>query len=237
MHFCGVHHEQFAVGEVVRKMPTNRPTYVLEADLPGVTRQQLSEWCAFAFSFWAEACDLEFREVASRTQANFRITHHQFGDGPFGVLADCQLPYGGQQLMRLDIATKWVASVNPPQGAIDIVAVLAHEMGHGIGLSHFPTGGPPDLMEPSYRAGLRKPQSAEREYVRKLYGEPKVSQPVPTPVAPLGDSLGVDLVIGKMTEEFAEIERFAFVSGGRKYLATGKANRVQPNKFMAGGLE
>ncbi len=92
-------------------------------------------------------------------------------------------------------------------------------------------------MDPTLQIGIPLHET-EIGMAVKVYGaaKNKPSTP-PPPVPPLGDSLGVDLVIGKMTEEFAEIERFAFVSGGRKYLATGKANRVQPDKFMAGGLE
>lgn len=204
MHFCGVA-EQLATKDLpaeAARMPTNRPTWCLQAEIRPFTDAQARQYLADAFARWSKVCNVVFSETSSPGNANFVITEHDFGDGPSGVLADCQLPYGGQQRMRLDRQGRWVVSTNPPSGSVDLIAVAAHEMGHGIGLSHLPTGGLVDLMEPFYRPGLRDPQAAETAMVVQLYGEPKVSQPPTTPVTPLGDSLGVELFIRAAGQEW-----------------------------------
>jgi hypothetical protein len=239
---CGVQQSVDSLesgGAMPYRLRTKSPTFCVVSEVKPFTAAQFSQYCADAFGRWSKVCGVNFTETTDRRSATFIIRTHDFQDGPSGVLADCQLPTGvPQQVMRLDVQSRWVASLNPPSGSTDVIAVLAHEMGHGIGFVHFPLALPVELMEPYYRAGLRDPQPVEVDIAAKAYGPPKVT-PVtpPPPVTPLGDSLGVELIIGKITEEVAQIERLNFTSGGRKYTANGQAKRVKDNQIVTGDLE
>jgi hypothetical protein len=240
MGFCGVAEafETKEVGQTPRLMRTKTPTWCLQGSLRQFTDAQLRQYIADCCGNWEAVSGLVFSETTDRSRANIIILDHDFGDGPAGVLADAQLPGPAQQVLRFGREGIFVASGNPPKGTIDIIAVGTHEIGHIIGHYHLPSGGEVDLMEAHYRPGLRTPQKTESAMARSWYGPPKVT-PVapPPPVTPLGDSLGVELIIGKITEEFAQIERLNFTSGGRKYTANGQAKRVRDNQIVTGGLE
>lgn len=236
--FCGVS-ERLATKELpaeAAKMPTKRPTWCLQASLGQFTDSQLRQILADAFGRWSVVCDVIFAETNDRIRANFLIIDRDFGDGPSGVLADCQLPHGGQQLMRLDNATKWVASKNPPQGTVDITAVSSHEMGHGIGLMHLPAGGQADLMEPFYRPGLQDPQAAESAMVRQWYGAPVAVTPPTVPGTPASMS-GFVLDLGGINSQGLTINRMEVSVGGKKYLASGIAKEAKAGQLVTGGLE
>lgn len=210
MEFCGIS-ERFGDGNVVYKLANQRPKFCVREGLPGISREHLVAACLDAFGRWSAVCDVIFTPTDDPNAAQFLIFAHKF-DGASGVLADCMLPSPGlaRQDMRLDLDERWVVSDNPPAGRINLLAVLCHEMGHGIGLQHLPSNPPPDLLEPVYRPDVYRPQATEIAIVQKWYGPPQVSPPT-TPVPPLGDSLGVDLII---------------TQGAAKYRAVGKANRV-----------
>lgn len=209
VEFCGIT-ERFGDGAVTYKLANQRPKFCVREGLPGIPRDQLIAACVEAFGRWSAVCDLIFTPTDDPHAAQFVIFAHQF-DGQSGVLADCQLPSPGltPQDMRLDLSERWIVSDVPPPGRINLVAVLCHEMGHGIGLQHLPSNPPPDLLEPVYRADINRPQATESAIVQKWYGLPQVVTPPSTP--PLGDSLVVDLIITQGTTE---------------YRAQGKANRV-----------
>lgn len=185
MHFCG-NNETFGAGAEQYRLPTNRPTYCIRCTLPGITPGQFRQACKEAFGRWSKVCDVTFIEVDDPNAAQFLIVNHQF-DGSLGVLADCMLPTPGirQQRMRIDQSENWVIADNVPANRIELRAVLCHEMGHGLGLQHFPNGPPPELMEASYKPSVVRPQQTEALFAAKLYGQPKdVQQPSDPTVGP-----------------------------------------------------
>lgn len=213
MTFCGMR-EQFGEGAITYKLSNQRPTFYVQDSPPHIQRDQLVAACIDAFGRWSNVCDVIFVPTNDSSAAQFLIFTHQF-DGPSGILADCEFPSPGlrQQSMRIDPTERWQISDNPASGYLDLLAVLCHEMGHGIGLAHFPSGPPAELMEPIYTPSVVRPMQTEAAYAAKLYGLPQTKIP-PTPPAspPLGDSLGLELIITGPK--------------GEKYKATGKANRV-----------
>lgn len=210
MEFCGIT-AQFGEGAITYKLANQRPSFYVQDAPPHITRNDLIAACVEAFGRWSAVCDVVFSPTDDPDAAQFLIFTHQF-DGPSGVLADCALPSPGmrQQELRIDPSERWVISDNPPAGALDLLAVLCHEIGHGIGLQHFPSGPPPELMEPIYNAAIVRPQATEAAYAAKLYGLPQTQTP-PTPVPPIGDSIGIDLII---------------TQGNARYEAKGTAKRV-----------
>lgn len=214
MTFCGLR-AQFGDGSVIYKLADQRPKFFVESGLPGISREDLIAACLTAFGRWSEVCDVIFTPTDDRSAAQFVITTHQF-DGPLGILADCELPAPNlrPQTMRIDPSEKWQIADNPAQGYLDLLAVLCHEIGHGIGLQHFdPAVPPPELMNPVYSVRIVKPQPGEIAFVQKLYGKPQLPPPAPPgPTPPTGDdAFDVDL---------------QFSHGDVRYRAQGKAHRV-----------
>jgi hypothetical protein len=101
---------------------------------------------------------------------------------------------------------------NPPNGWIDFYRMMLHELEHAHGLGHKPASiQVPALISPIYSPVMRHLQPADKGELVRRYGAPK--PPItPTPVPPLGDSLGVELLITG--------------ADGRKFNAKGTAKRV-----------
>lgn len=179
MHFCG-NVQQIGDGHASYKMATNRPTWLLRDDLPGIPRDQFRAAITEAFARWARVSDWVARETTDKL-ANILITVVDLG-GPGQVLADMQLPQPGlrQQVMRVDSREKWVLSDAANVQGIDLVRVLCHELGHAAGLVHLSPSPPPDLMEPTYSATVIGPQAAEAKLMASMYGPPRVA-PAPQP--------------------------------------------------------
>ena len=147
--------------------------------LPGVSRDALRTVFRAACDWWEAECGLWFDEVDSRE--NFVVTAMQ--QQPGGVLADCTLPYQFPVRMRIDASESWAIGTPIPNNRVGLLPVLAHELGHGIGLDH----GGDSLMRPTY-----DPRMAigdwERQLVRDAYGPPR-KRPGPQPPKPTAEEV------------------------------------------------
>jgi hypothetical protein len=160
--------------------------------LNGARNDELdSQQIALAFSYWAEVADLKFtRTNSSSADIVFSIGRGRAGgfDGPSGTLAYAYLPNGSDsQLGNVsDDDETWVTLSN--LRGVQRVNVLAHEIGHNLGLDHSRKSG--DLMAPYYAPGVAKPQAGDINRIIALYGKavnpvPPVD-PTPTPNPPTG---------------------------------------------------
>lgn len=164
--------------------------------LPGVSRDALRTVFRAACDWWEAECGLWFDEVDSRE--NFVVT--SMTQQPGGVLADCTLPYQFPVRMRLDASEPWAIGEPIPNNRVGLLPVLAHEIGHGLGLDH----GGDSLMRPVYDPRMTI-GDWERQIVRQAYGPPR---PRSTPTNP-----------GSPSNPAADAELFKFVTrGGRLVL-------------------
>lgn len=159
-------------------------TYCVAAALPGMSVQQTHAAFAEALGYWTAVCAVVF----TRTDNPLANLYCQVGaiDGPSSTLAWCELPAGKdtpQTVLRamFDSGEPWVNSADPPNARIDAVRVIAHELGHGLGLDHGPDG---NLLAPYYDRTIRKPQAWDIDEVRLRYGPPV---PVNSPSQPPGN--------------------------------------------------
>ncbi|XP_078229942.1 matrix metalloproteinase-28 isoform X4 [Callithrix jacchus] len=146
-----------------------------------------------AFQLWSNVSALEFWEAPATGPADIRLTFfqgdHNDGlgnafDGPGGALAHAFLPRRGEA--HFDQDERW--SLSRRRGR-NLFVVLAHEIGHTLGLTHSPA--PRALMAPYYKRLGRDTLLSWDDVlaVQSLYGKP------------LGGSVAVQLP-GKLFTDF-----------------------------------
>ncbi|XP_054988661.1 matrix metalloproteinase-28 [Sorex araneus] len=147
----------------------NWPQHLPEQAVRGAVRA--------AFQLWSNVSALEFWEAPSTGPADIRLTFfqgdHNDGlgnafDGPGGALAHAFLPRRGEA--HFDGAERW--SLGRRRGR-NLFVVLAHEIGHTLGLAHSPA--PRALMAPYYKKLGRDALLSWDDVlaVQNLYGKPQ----------------------------------------------------------------
>lgn len=147
----------------------NWPQHLPEPAVRGAVRA--------AFQLWSNVSALEFWEAPVTGPADIRITFfqgdHNDGlgnafDGPGGALAHAFLPRRGEA--HFDQDEHW--SLSRRRGR-NLFVVLAHEIGHTLGLAHSPA--PRALMAPYYKRLGRDALLSWDDVlaVQSLYGKPR----------------------------------------------------------------
>lgn len=141
-----------------------------------------------AFAAWSAVADITFTEVldnglafnAGGAVGDLRVGGHTF-DGLGGVLAHGFFPpVNGTSAagdIHFDIADTW--EIGFAGTGFDIFTVMAHEIGHAIGLDH--TSVPLSLMNPFYSEAFVGLQADDIAGGVFIYGRAKDVQPVPEP--------------------------------------------------------
>lgn len=198
MKFCGLPDDVQGtrVGDLckwTKKLPL---TWLLAEDWPVFSGEDLARAFRIAFERWEAVANLKFAQVA-QGPADITIYPRKL-DGAAGVLAESQLPCGTTDYalwQRYDTGENWIISDNPPSGAIDLIRVACHEIGHALGIGHIAG---PNLMAPHYSTKIRDPQVGDRSEIVARYGV-KPQEPSEPPKPPSGSS---DYVLMKFPKDW-----------------------------------
>lgn len=164
------------------KWPTTKFTWFLDtAGYQGaLTRDQLRQGFAMGLGSWAAGAVMEWIEVSSAQDA---LLFARFApeDGPGGTLAKSELADNTMRQKRqwYDSGDVWSMLERPSRG-VYYPAVVAHEVGHWLGLTHDPDSAV-TLMDPTYNSAVVAPTAQD---FRRLYalGYQRREVPVPPPV-------------------------------------------------------
>lgn len=172
VHRCGTPELAETPGTVVR-WPQSTITYFESLSFQGVPRDVVSRAYDAACRQWAAVAGLTFKRLSDPRGANIVAVTGPI-DGPYGVLAQSDLPVGAsaasvmQQLY--DDAEPWYAE-DPAM----LVACMCHEVGHALGMSHIPNENA--LLDPIIVPGRSTPQAPDVADIQGRYGPPTAAAP------------------------------------------------------------
>ena len=183
------------------RWPTTRITWTYDTDTfpEGVATRMMARAASLAFSRWGRESPLTFSFVSSGFDADIRITFETCThndaisfDGPFGRLGHTFAPGSGRDgEIHLDAEEFW--SDEPGDGVVFLDLVVAHHVGHALGLEH--STNPSSIMAPGYPAmpsNFFRMSDDDISAIQRLYGSldgtiPPASSPtLPGPPAPAG---------------------------------------------------
>ena len=166
------------------KWPDANVTWHAAGALNGIGAADFKAAAEEAFGYWAAVCGIRPAYTANDRTANILMHSANLG-GPGGTLADSMLPCGltanNKQMEQRYDGENWAIGETVPNGKIDLVRVICHELGHAIGSDHISAG---NLLAPTYNPRVRRPQSGDVAEMVKRYGPPVVAPPTPPPTVP-----------------------------------------------------
>ena len=184
--------EQLGDGSPSVRLQDNHITFrvdISDNEIPGLTRQMIVDANMEAWLRWQRGVNGRGLGITVDIHTNTKTDPTQivrawdFGDGPFGVLADQELPFGKQKglLMRIDKRGRLVVDDTPASGHVNLIATCSHEDGHCLGFPHSSaTDGVADLMDPML-SDIDGPQEGDIARGISLYGSSTNQKPAPKP--------------------------------------------------------
>ncbi|MEO2046463.1 MAG: matrixin family metalloprotease [Pirellulales bacterium] len=179
-NFCGVCNKTLELhgkrrrGQIAKWNKTHLLWFIADR-LPGISIETLTAAYKEAFASWQAIAGVTFQQTASQSNADIVLLSRPI-DQESGVLAEAELPVGDDRQLRmwLDTAESWDQDGNVLQSEIDLVAVIAHEAGHILGIGHISEG---NLLAPYYDPSIRNPQQGDIAEGLKRYGPPVLVPP------------------------------------------------------------
>ncbi len=167
------------LGTSVCRWPSLDITYDIVAWPTVFTKQDVVAAIATAFGRWAAICGIRPKYSPGIPNPMILIGTRSI-DGPYGVLAESELPCGNVSQCRqwYDTGEPWGIFDGPSNnsGLLDYIRVATHELGHALGMSHIGAG---NLLAPVYSANIWTPQAGDIAEMQARYGKP-----APTPIPP-----------------------------------------------------
>jgi Matrixin len=170
-------------------------------DAPTVARCFRNAWAA-----WAEVCGIEPHELLDSQSSSLVNVTAQLGRGVADgfdpanqILALSELPCG------VDVDAQLRSWINDHEDWTEefFTAVLVHEIGHSLGLSHDQVG---TIMAPYYDPGVTRPTARDIDQVVIRYGPAKAQTSPPPSPGPAGPDTppasGDPVTIGDRTVQF-----------------------------------
>lgn len=154
------------------KWSKNELTYRVATGLPFVANKDVETCFQKAFDLWSAVCGVVARAAGRKADADIIVT----SEDREGVW--CQLPNESASIaMILDSKLLYSVDDAPPIAELSLVSVLAHQIGHALGIGHL---APPNLMSPLYDPRITKPAVQDIQEAVSRYGKSRL-QPLPEP--------------------------------------------------------
>ena len=178
VHICGTRAASREDGQPA-KWPTGDLKYHESLSFARLTREQIAAAYGRAAAQWCAVAGLQLSRTENIDDADIVATTGYI-DGPGGVLALSDLPYGATEssVMRQTFDVEdW-----GPETLDMLEACICHEIGHALGLEHIPGVGA--LLDPYIVPGRDAPQSPDIEAMQARYGAPVATVNPTVPASP-----------------------------------------------------
>lgn len=160
-----------------------------------LTADQVRQIVQLTCDCWSSVCGIRFEVIEDYDRADIYLSDPRL-DGQHGTLADMMLPGPGavgppvRCRGRFDRGEDWAVHLpgqSIPPRAIDLLDVMIHEVGHGIGMDHEPGNGQ-ERLNPMYSHfphmlshGRHWVGPKDTATVQRVYGKPATPTPRPEP--------------------------------------------------------
>ena len=190
------------------RWPMDRVTFTIVND-SGVTVdfKIFESAMAHTIKAWNSVCGIQLETWEKGEPGPNIYGYSRRIDGGSGTLAWSMLAYAGmpatsQLEQRYDQERWYFNDSGQNESGINLGAVMAHEVGHALGLNHISANFAKALLNPFYDPAIVKPQKADISVMVGYYGDPKQPPEPPDPDDPTFErarvKIGESIYVGRL---------------------------------------